>query len=129
MKFGIYRLNEPLEKRDLASLEKAYGTGIHIISVYRAWNRCSIDEDLHWLKSLKTSPRQILLTWEPWKIPSHTENPCDQPAFALKNILSGRYDDYIRSFSRELEWPADIFLIYTADTGRLFQHYQAPDSW
>jgi len=111
MKFGIYRLNEPLEKRDLASLEKAYGTGIQIISVYRAWNRCSIDDDLHWLKSLRTSSRQILLTWEPWKIPANTKKPYDQPAFALGNILSGRYDDYIRSFARELTaFPRPVLL-------------------
>lgn len=102
MKFGLYRLHEPLTESELASIEKEYGTAIQIVSVYRAWNRCSVRDDLAWLDRLKQLPRDILLTWEPWKVPPDPDRPFDQPDFSLKHIIAGRYDEYIRSFGREL---------------------------
>jgi len=102
VKFGLYRLHEPSTETELASIEKKYRTPISIVSVYRAWNKCSVQDDLNWLEQLKKIPRDILLTWEPWKIPPSPDRPFDQPDFALKHIITGRYDEYIRSFSREL---------------------------
>lgn len=102
MRFGIYRLHEPLKESELALIEDLYGTPIDIISVFRAWNGCSIEEDLPWLEHIKSAERDILLTWEPWMLPASGERPYDQPDFALKNIIAGRYDDYIRSFARKL---------------------------
>jgi beta-mannanase len=111
MKFGIYRLHEPLDESELASIEDAYGTAIDIVSVFRAWNRCSIKDDLPWLDRLKSSTRDVFLTWEPWMLPEREERACDQPDFALKNIIAGRYDDYIRSFAGELSsFPRTVFL-------------------
>lgn len=111
MKLGICRLQEPLEESELASIEGTYGTVINIISVFRAWNRCSIEDDLPWLKRLKYTTRDILLTWEPWMLPAIAERPYDQPDFALKNITYGRYDYYIQSFARELAtFPRTVFL-------------------
>lgn len=111
MKFGIYQLHEPLDDPELRSIEETYGTPVQIISVYRAWNQCSIKDDAEWLTRLSTSPRDIFLTWEPWMLPAGAERPYDQPDFALKNITSGRYDEYIMSFARELKsFPNTILL-------------------
>lgn len=111
MKFGLYQLHEPLKESDLTNIEKEYGTPVQIISVYRAWNRCSVKDDLPWLERLKSTTRDILLTWEPWKIPASTERPYEQPDFTLSNIISGRYDVYIRAFARELAtFPHTVFL-------------------
>lgn len=111
MKFGIYRLHEPLKETELACIEETYGTAIDIVSVFRAWNRCAIEDDLSWLDHLRSAARDILMTWEPWMLPAGAERPYDQPDFALKNIIAGRYDNYIRSFARELSsFPRTIFL-------------------
>ncbi|RJQ50203.1 MAG: hypothetical protein C4538_00465 [Nitrospiraceae bacterium] len=111
MKFGIYRLYEPIEETELTSIENTCGTPVQIISVYRAWNRCFIRDDLQWLERFRNSSRDILLTWEPWMHPPDAERPYDQPDFALRNIAAGRYDDYIRSFARELAtFPRIVFL-------------------
>ncbi|MBW1788883.1 MAG: hypothetical protein JRK53_20080 [Deltaproteobacteria bacterium] len=111
MKVGIYRFHEILDEGFLTSLELKYRTPIHILSVYRAWNRCKIKDDLPWLERLKRSPRDILLTWEPWQVSSNNPKPYDQPAFSLRNILSGRYDCYICAFAKALkEFPRGIYL-------------------
>ncbi len=111
VKFGIYRLHEPLNASDLTSIENLYETPIQVISVYRAWNTCSIENDRPWLEHIKNIPRDLLLTWEPWRLPSNKDKPFDQPDFALRSILTGRYNDYIRSFARELaSFPRTIFL-------------------
>lgn len=111
MRFGIYRLDEPIGASDLASIENEYRTDIHIVSVYRAWNHCDIKDDLPWLERLKSIPRDLLLTWEPWIIPPDTKRPFDQPDFSLRHIISGRYDVYIRAFARELaDFPQTLYL-------------------
>jgi len=102
MKFGIYRLHEPIKESELAALEEEYETAIEIISVYRAWNQCFIEDDLQWLNRLKDLPRDIILTWEPWRLIDAPKKPYAQPDFALNNISSGKYDAYIQSFAREL---------------------------
>ncbi len=111
MKFGLYRYHEVLDDSDIAAIEAEYELPINVISVYRSWNNCNIQDDLAWLEGLKGSCRDFLLTWEPWS--NHVGNgpPEKQPAFTLSRILSGRYDDYIRSFSQVLsEFPQTVYL-------------------
>ena len=111
MRFGIYRLEGLESEAYLAELERELGVAIALRSVYRAWNRCVVEDDLEWFYSLSRSPRDVLLTWEPWKIPESAAQPENQPDFSLKQILSGRYDSYIRSVARTLaSLPIKIYL-------------------
>jgi len=111
MKFGLYRLSDLLDDSVLTCLEKKYGTEVSIISFYRAWNYCSIEDDLPWLTDIFSSSRDIMLTWEPWRIPPDPTNPEDQPGFSLNNISSGMYDFYIKSFAASLaSFPKTIYL-------------------
>ena len=99
MKFGIYRLHEVLDASTLESIEKEYCSPVQVLSLYRAWNRCEIENDRIWLERLRRVPRDLLLSWEPWRIGA---GPFDQPEFALKNIIAGRFDAYLRAFADEL---------------------------
>ncbi len=111
MKLGIYRLNEALDESGLSAIEQMYGCPVQVISVYRAWNDCKIEADLPWLEHLRESCRDILLTWEPWKLPVGNGLPHGQPDFSLKQLLSGRYDRYILSFAQVLaEFSQTIYL-------------------
>ncbi|HEY5973293.1 MAG TPA: glycosyl hydrolase [Geobacteraceae bacterium] len=102
MKFGIYRLTGLLDDGVMAGLEREIGKPVAIVSCYRAWNRCRIEDDLPWLEELDRSAREILLTWEPWLLPADPAALERQPAFSLSRILSGSYDEYIRAFARRL---------------------------
>jgi len=99
MKFGIYRLNYCLDRTVLTSIEEEYGAEVTFISFYRAWNNCNIEEDITWLNWVLSSPKDILLTWEPWLSPPASGTPEKQPNFSLRNITSGIYNAYIKAFA------------------------------
>jgi beta-mannanase len=111
MKFGIYRLDGMLDQVNMESLESLFNRRIDIISFYRAWNRCRIEDDISWLTRLAKTHRQILLTWEPWMLPENSSHRHIQPDFSLSVILSGKYDGYIRCFARALkDFPHELYL-------------------
>lgn len=102
MKFGVYRLINLMESPSVISAEKDLGVKISLLSFFRAWNRCNINDDVQWLASIFAAPQEILLTWEPWIVPGDLDKPEVQPAFSFRLILSGQYDQYIRSFAATL---------------------------
>lgn len=102
MKLGIYRPEGLLDASVMAHAEKELECRVEVLSFYRAWNRCEIDDDLQWLAGLAASRKDILLTWEPWRLPTDLTTPHRQPDFSLNEILSGRYEAYIRAFARAL---------------------------
>ena len=111
MRFGIYRLEGIGDEASLQAVERELGVPIAIRSYYRAWNRCRIEDDRAWFASLAASRRDVLLTWEPWQIPPASPCPEDQPDFSLRQILSGRYDCYVRDVARTLaSLPVTIYL-------------------
>ena len=111
MKFGIYRLEFFLGEEAVADCEAQFQVPIRVLSFYRAWNHCDIEDDRQWFEDVVASPREVLLTWEPWLIPPHPDHPEKQPDFSLQTILSGKYDTYIRSFARMLkEFSRRIYL-------------------
>lgn len=111
MKFGIYRLESFRGEEAVADSEAQFQVPIRVLSFYRAWNHCDIEDDRQWFEDVVASPREVLLTWEPWLIPPHPDHPEKQPDFSLQTILSGKYDTYIRSFARMLkEFSRRIYL-------------------
>ena len=111
MRFGIYRLEGIGDETSLCAIEDELGVSISIRSYYRAWNFCRIDDDRAWFEALADSHREVLLTWEPWKIPPPESRPEQQPEFSLQQILSGRYDTYIRDVARTLAaLPVTVYL-------------------
>jgi len=102
LKIGLYRFHEPVDERSIASLEKSLRVTVSLVSVYRAWRAGRIEDDLDWLRPLASCPRQVLLTWEPWDPLGNRDNPADQPEYRLSRVIEGRFDDYIRKFTREL---------------------------
>lgn len=111
MKFGIYRIDDLLNEQNLVRIERKINAPLSFISVFRAWNRCAIEDDILWLTELMASRREILLTWEPWLIPADPVRPELQPDFSLRAIGSGKYDVYIRSFATVIKgFPRPIYL-------------------
>jgi mannan endo-1,4-beta-mannosidase len=111
MKLGIYRLHGFQTAAELTDFEQTIMAPVSIVSSYRAWGRCDIQDDNDWLKSLSDAGRDVLLSWEPWQLPSQNAAPEEQPAFRLSEIQSGRYDRYIRATARILNTlPGKVYL-------------------
>ena len=111
MKFGIYRLEGINDEGSLCRIDQELGVPVGIRSYYRAWSNCCIADDLPWFEALARSPRDVLLTWEPWRLPAGNSRPEEQPEFSLHRILSGQFDTYIRDVARTLaELPLSIYL-------------------
>jgi beta-mannanase len=102
VKIGLYRYHEIIDAADMAAVEAFLKQSIHIISVYRAWNDCRIEMDRPWLDRLRGACRDILLTWEPWRLPADPKHPWDQPRFSYESLLSGHFDRYILDFAGQL---------------------------
>lgn len=99
IKFGIYRLSHISDQETLRAIESDIGTHIAILSYFRAWNYCRIENDLQWLHEITDTDRTVMITWEPWLIPADSSNPQNQPNFSLKTILAGQHDHYIEQFA------------------------------
>lgn len=103
MALGIYRLHDLLDESAISAVEKQLGHRLDLLSFFRAWNRCRIEDDLPWLENLSRCPRDILLTWEPWDLDHDPSKPQRQPEFSLQAIASGSHDRYIRDFAQALK--------------------------
>lgn len=77
---------------------------VRILSFYIAWGN-ETDPDLSGIERVFNQGLIPMLTWEPWRLPqdpSISGFPEGQPDFSLDQILSGRYDEYIRRWAHEL---------------------------
>ena len=84
--------------RQVATFERQAGVRARIVMWYSDWrtpapSRAQLDA----VAQRGSIPE---ITWEPWNaaIPRYTA----QPAFALRNIIAGRFDSYIRAWARRL---------------------------
>jgi beta-mannanase len=83
-------------------LEQQLQRRISIVSWYTNW---SDNAPINYnaakaVRGVRASGRTPLITWEPWRIESGT---AWQPDYELSQIISGRYDGYIRRYARNLK--------------------------
>jgi len=75
-----------------------------VLSFYIAWGSRKRKPDCAGIGEVLRRGFIPMITWEPWQLPEllgelrHEE----QPDFSLSMILRGKYDDYIRSWARDL---------------------------
>ncbi|HEX9694967.1 MAG TPA: glycosyl hydrolase [Actinomycetota bacterium] len=95
--FGAYVPPAPHEGMGaVTDVERQIGAKLDTILFYQAWGGGHAAFDASWVNAAGTSNRNVYLTWEPWR-PGEGAN---QPDYSLASILSGRHDDYIRSWAR-----------------------------
>jgi hypothetical protein len=84
-----------------------------IIGKFQSWEPSSeADVDRVFLNEVRKIRAIPLITWEPWNsMNEETSNQAYQPAYQLKKITDGDYDDYIRRYAialKKFEYP--VFL-------------------
>lgn len=81
------------------------GKRIRLLSFYFAWGYGKERPDLAGIHRVIRSGFIPMITWEPWRLQTlpQGDQPENQPAFSLSEILKGRYDDYIRKWALDLK--------------------------
>ncbi|MFA5844148.1 MAG: glycosyl hydrolase [Coriobacteriia bacterium] len=103
---GVYAPPAPFEASAVASFESAAGKGVGIVMWYQPWardNRYRVDSKA--VSALLIDGKVPLITWEPWDPGSNAnqvKNPGVNPTYRLSRIIAGDFDDYIRSWARDL---------------------------
>ncbi len=95
MRLGLYLFEVPSSLEILDFWESQLGWPIQFVSIYQAWGSPYRNFYAKELSRIHQTGRTALVTWEPWEFPNANKPPHDQPAFALRRILGGDYDDYI----------------------------------
>lgn len=92
---GMHIDDIPYQGLDLLDpVEDAIGT-VDVVHWYQAWGGGHRFFRPDWLETVNSAGKVGLITWEPWALTGEASQPDYSPAA----ILSGRHDDYIRSWA------------------------------
>ncbi|MHB8967577.1 MAG: glycoside hydrolase family 26 protein [Thermoleophilia bacterium] len=93
VKVGVH-ITDPAQ---LGSFEYQTDRSVEVYSYYHAINDSFYAAGL---RPVAASGHMVMLSWEPWDRNHH--DPVNQPAYRLRNITAGYYDDQIRRWARDL---------------------------
>jgi hypothetical protein len=71
---------------------------VDVVLWYQHWGGWGRGLETSWLRSVTSSGRRPLLTWEPW-----APGSADQPSYRLRSIAGGAFDAYIESWANGLK--------------------------
>jgi hypothetical protein len=89
---GAFAPSLPWSFKDIDSFSMLVGQKTRVIHWFQDW---TMRFDPRYMNAAMSRGGMPLVTWEPWKFGGGTQ----QPAYALKRILEGRYDVYIRRWA------------------------------
>jgi Glycosyl hydrolase family 26 len=101
---GAFAPSLPWGFQDIDSFSERVGQRPAIIHWFQDW---VMEFDPAYMEAAVSRGGMPLLTWEPWEFGAGL----DQPAYALRKILGGRHDPYIRGWARAAaRWGKPFFL-------------------
>lgn len=105
---GAYIAGAPGDPAKIDEFAKMVGASPTLVMWYQDWARENMMDFNPTLMNAATARGAIpVVTWEPWDA---TQGP-SQPAYALRTIIAGNYDDYIRQWAHEAHiWGKPMYL-------------------
>jgi len=99
------------------NFEKDAGKNVSVILLYQAWGATDGTQNFpaDWAGSVRKHGAIPLITWEPWV---HQDYPkgINEPNYTLKNIIAGKFDNYIRQWSNAAKaWKNPFFLRFAPE--------------
>lgn len=101
----------PWDARTIAKFESQAGRGLSIIHWGQAWYQGGVAQPFYPndFDAVRTHGSIPLIDWNAWDL--NAGGTADQPNFQLSDIISGRYDAYIRSWATGAKnWGKPLFL-------------------
>jgi cellulose synthase (UDP-forming) len=113
---GIYLgvFNETLrdDAQALRRWSRQHGLPVAIVHWYQQWGSPTLSEfQPGWLAMTARQGAVPMITWEPWRKPAGSVTGPDQPAYRLRRIIDGEFDDYIRAWARQAARHRDPILL------------------
>ncbi len=105
------RMTSSLSAVDL--FEKDTDKKVSIIARYQDWGATGGAQNfpVMWTTSVRNRGSIPLITWEPWASKGNNE-----PTFALRNIIAGNFDVYIRQWAQDAKaWGYPLFLSFAPE--------------
>ena len=104
---GVFRPPAPFDIGSLKEYEQFTDKSPAMLMWFQPWDEGGINQfDPALVVSTWQRGAVPLITWEPWNPggdPNYLEKPDKQPDYQLKDILDGKYDEYIRSWARGIK--------------------------
>jgi len=104
---GVFRPPAPFDIGSLKEYGKFTDKSPAMLMWFQPWDESGINQfDAALVVSTWQRGAVPLITWEPWNPggdPNYLEKPDKQPDYQLKDILDGRYDEYMRSWARGIK--------------------------
>jgi beta-mannanase len=110
----------PTSQTDLSGLvtfEHDTGKGASIVLRYQAWGATDGSQNFpaDWMTLVRKHGSIPLITWEPWISIAYPDG-VSQPDYALKNIISGKFDDYVTKWAEAAKaWRHPFFLRFAPE--------------
>ncbi len=105
---GAYVSDAPWDPAKIEEFRSMVGKAPAIVMWYQDWaNGNATEFDPAKMSAVVSRGAMPMVTWEPW---NHTES-ASQPAYALRAILAGHHDAYIRRWARDVAaWSQPMYL-------------------
>lgn len=103
--FGVMAADVPWNSGAVASVADAAGVAPNMSETFTTWIQ---DFPAGTVADSYAQNELPVITWEPWAQGGTTKAQANQPAYALSQIISGRYDAYITKFAQAAaaeKWP------------------------
>lgn len=101
---GVFAPSVPWGFQDIDAFSELVGTRPAVVHWFQDW---VMNFDSAYMDAAVSRGGMPLITWEPWKFGAGL----DQPNYALRRILGGEHDAYIRSWARAAAaWGKPFFL-------------------
>ena len=102
---GVATPSGPRANDELDAFEQLVGHDVQIVSFYQSFASGSFDHD--GASSITARGAIPMVTWEPWD----SKKGVDQPAFTLKRIASGEFDEEMSRFANDVKnWGGRVLL-------------------
>ncbi len=95
---GVWQPGAPQDLRPLEVFERTAGKRVAIVLWYQKWEKATLAPDINLIDKVTAFGAVPLITWEP----GDRTQEVNRPEYSLASILTGRYDEYIKTWALKL---------------------------
>src|SRR5262249_55077820 len=97
------------------AFENRVGKKMSVILLYQSWGDADANFPVDWVNAVRAHGSLPMITWEPWVTAAYPAGN-DEPAYALSNLIAGKFDTYITQWADAAKaWKSPFFLRFAPE--------------